>query len=236
MKYTLRKYNKEQFTDSTRQPQFMCLGGQLVLQIGRCHGLLQVTNVGGEIQLHNVHRWLIWSSKPIGKWRRLYLVQAHQRIQWWLLEKCFNHIPLHTYGSCVLRLSDMLIQARLQSEPVLRGKRVDTSRTQNEALSHREGEHSHAIGVLTISTIKANRLRNCIEASRWQGTFDDVIQSGVSWKTTSAGGGTREGVGHICLLWLLNGICVRQRRGDPGVDWLQFKMNLFWYWQSSWNV
>ena len=40
----------------TRQSQFMSLGGQLVLQIGRFHGLLQVTNVGGEIQLRDVHR------------------------------------------------------------------------------------------------------------------------------------------------------------------------------------
>ena len=30
----------------------------------------------------------------------------------------------------------------------------------------REGEHSHAIRTLTISTIKANRFKNCIEASR----------------------------------------------------------------------
>ena len=34
----------------------MSLGGQLVLQIGRFHGLLQVTNIGGEIQLRDVHR------------------------------------------------------------------------------------------------------------------------------------------------------------------------------------
>ena len=35
--YTLRKYNKVQFTYNTRQSQFMSLGGQLVLQIGRFH-------------------------------------------------------------------------------------------------------------------------------------------------------------------------------------------------------
>ena len=37
---------------------------------------------------------------------------------------------------------------------------------QNEALSHREGEHSHATRALTISTVKANGFKNCIEASR----------------------------------------------------------------------
>ena len=35
----------------------------------------------------------------------------------------------------------MLIQARLQSEPMLRGKRIDTSTIPNEALSPREWEH-----------------------------------------------------------------------------------------------
>ena len=175
MKYTLCKSNKVQFTDNTRQSQFMSLGGLLVLQIGRFHGLLQVTKVGGEIQLCDVHRWLMWSSYPIGKWRRFYLVQTHQRIQWRLLEKCIDHIILHTYGSCVLLLSEMLIQARLQSEPMLRGESVDTSRIPNEALSPIELERSHAIWALTISTIKAYWFKNCIEASRWQGTFDDVI-------------------------------------------------------------
>ena len=58
------------------------------------------------------------------------------------------------------------------------GERVDTSRIPNEALSPREGGHSHA---LTIATIKAKWFKNCIEASRCQGTFDDVIQSGVLW-------------------------------------------------------
>ena len=64
------KLNKEQFTYNTRQSKFMSLGGQLVLQIGRFHGLLHVTNVGGEIQSRDVHHWLMLSSDPIGKWRR----------------------------------------------------------------------------------------------------------------------------------------------------------------------
>ena len=34
--------------------------------------------------------------------------------------------------------------------------------------------------------IKANGFKNCIATSRWQGTFNDVIQCGVSWKTASA--------------------------------------------------
>ena len=34
----------------------MSLGGKFVLQIGRFHGQLQVTSVGGEIQLRDVHR------------------------------------------------------------------------------------------------------------------------------------------------------------------------------------
>ena len=45
-------------------------------------------------------------------------------------------------------------------------KRVDTGRIPNEALSPREGEHSHAVWALTISTIKAKGFKNCIEASR----------------------------------------------------------------------
>ena len=43
-------FNKVQFTDNTRQSRFMSLVCQLVMQIGCFHGLLQVTNVGGEIQ------------------------------------------------------------------------------------------------------------------------------------------------------------------------------------------
>ena len=43
-------------TYNKRQSKFMSLGGQLVLQIGRFNGLLQVTNVGVEIQLRDVHR------------------------------------------------------------------------------------------------------------------------------------------------------------------------------------
>ena len=35
------------------------------------------------------------------------------------------------------------------------GKRVDTSRIRNEAISPREGEHGYSISALTISTIKA---------------------------------------------------------------------------------
>ena len=31
-------------------------------------------------------------------------------------------------------------------------------------------------------------------------------------------------VGHICLLWHHNGICVGHRRGGPDVDLLQFEM------------
>ena len=46
------------------------------------------------------------------------------------------------------------------------GGGVDTSTIPNEALSPREGEHSHAIGALAISTVKANGFKNCIEASR----------------------------------------------------------------------
>ena len=46
------------------------------------------------------------------------------------------------------------------------GKGIDTSTIPNEALSPREGEHSHAIGALTISAVKSNGFKNCIEASR----------------------------------------------------------------------
>ena len=81
MKYKLSNFSKIRFTDNTWQPQFMSLGSLLVLQIERFHGLLQVTNVGGEIQLRDVHSRLMWSCDPIGEWRRLYLFQTHQRIQ-----------------------------------------------------------------------------------------------------------------------------------------------------------
>ena len=107
---------------------------------------------------------------------RLYLAQSHQWINSDCLKMCRSHNPSYLWllRTSAERTADPgSIAARANAE----GEKADTSMIQNETLSPKEGEHCHAIRTLVISTIKANRFKNCAEANRCQGTFSDVINA-----------------------------------------------------------
>ena len=100
-------------------------------------------------------------------------------------------------------------------------KRVNTNSIPNEALSPRERGHCHAIRALAIYAINGQQVQELHWSQLmtrhvwWCHSKRSVMVSDQRW------GDTREDVGHICLLWLHNGICVGYRWEGPGVDLLQ---------------
>ena len=158
----------------------------------------------------------MWPSEPIGKRRRLYLVQTHKRFQWLLL-LYRSHSPSYLR---FLRTNDerdadpgtVAVRANAEGE-----KESTQVHTQMRHFPIEKGNTVMPSGRLPTPRSRPTGSRTVLKPA------DDKARLMMSFKAECRGkrpalSGRREDVGHICLLWLHNGICVGHRRGGPDVD------------------